>query len=188
MTILNEKESNAPVSRVLYPTPPCGRANGASVIYLLRRLPGGSSILPSIAPCEPYPTGRNGCRLGRTALGRWFTRTCSLQTEQPGSRLPTGGLLHRLLTLTPMIPSRKGIVSKTGRSFSSSVSYRCRQLALSPVERPVLPGLSSRAPVGTSDRPWHCFHDAKVRRRNQKAKKIFGFFSTSSYLCTQFIK
>ncbi len=170
-----KKESNAPVSRVLYPTPPCGRANGASVIYLLRRLPGGSSILPSIARCEPYPTGRNGCRLGRTALGRWFTRTCSLQTEQPGSRLPTGGLLHRLLTLTPMIPSRKGIVSKTGRSFSSSVSYRCRQLALSPVERPVLPGLSSRALWAPATDRGTAFTMQRYEEGSKKQKKFLVF-------------
>ena len=40
-----------------------------------------------------------------------------------------------------------------GRLFSSSGSNRHRLLALSPVERPTLPGLSSRALLDTSGRP-----------------------------------
>ena len=91
-------------------------------------------------------------RFGRTALNRWFTRTCSLQMEQPDDHPPAGGLLHHLLTLT----------SLPRRLFSSPVSCCHQQLALSPVERPVLPGLSSRAPMDTSDRPWLCFQRAKL--------------------------
>ena len=59
-----------------------------SVIYLLRRSPCGSSILPSIV------------LLGRATLRRWFTWTCSPQMEQPADRPAAGGLLHHLLTLT----------------------------------------------------------------------------------------
>ena len=68
----------------------------ASAIYLIRRLPYGSSILPSIAP--------NG--IGRTALRRWFTRTCSLQTGQHDDYPPPGELLPHLLTLTQSVFDR----------------------------------------------------------------------------------
>ena len=49
------------------------------------------------------------------------------------------------------------------RSFSSSGSSCHQLLALSPVERPMLPGLSSRVFLDTSDRPEHCFQGAKLR-------------------------
>jgi len=49
------------------------------------------------------------------------------------------------------------------RFFSSSGSSCHQLLALSPVERPMLPGLSSRAFFDTSDRPEHCFQGAKLR-------------------------
>lgn len=39
-------------------------------------------------------------RIGRAALKRRYTRTCSLQSAQPGDRPPAGSLLHYLLTLT----------------------------------------------------------------------------------------
>ena len=75
------------------------------------------------SPCKPGPVPLAGClsfiysagyptalafyppsypeRFGRTALNRWYTRTCSLQMEQPDDHPPAGGLLHHLLTLTP---------------------------------------------------------------------------------------
>ena len=60
-----------------------------SAIYLLRKLPCGSSILPSIAPRG----------FGRTTLRQWYTRTCSLQTEQRDDHPSPGELLPHLLTL-----------------------------------------------------------------------------------------
>jgi len=54
---------------------------------------------------------------------------------QPDSHLPAGSLLHYLLTLTH---------NECRRLFSSAISYRHRQLPFSEVERPALPGLSSR--------------------------------------------
>jgi len=53
--------------------------------------------------------------------------------------------------------------SKRGRLFSSPGSSCHQLLALSPVERPMLPGLSSRVLLNTSGRPEHCFRGAKVR-------------------------
>ena len=78
------KKSSAPVSRVLYP---CGRL---SFIYYAG-YPTSQAFYPPSCPEE----------LGRTALQRWYTRTCSLQTEQPCDHPQAGGLLHHLLTLTP---------------------------------------------------------------------------------------
>ena len=188
MTILNEKESNAPVSRVLYPTPPCGRANGASVIYLLRRLPGGSSILPSIARCEPYPHGEE-----------WLpTRTDSPRSMVYANLQPPDGTARQSpadwWSLTPPSHPYPNDTFPQGNCIKNGAVVLFFRILPLPATGTFTSGASCAArtflscPLGTSDRPWHCFHDAKVRRRKQKAKKIFGFFSTSSYLCTQFIK
>ena len=129
-------------------------ASISRVLYLLRGVCHLST--PQVALRLKHSTLHRCLRIGRTALKRWYTRTCSPQMEQPGDRPPAGGLLHHLLTLTLVLVRRKR------RSFSSLISS-CRQLlALSPVECPVLPGLSSRAPMSTSDRPRHCFQRAKV--------------------------
>lgn len=93
-------------------------------IYLRRKSLYGSSVPPSVV-----------ASIGRTALRRRFTRTCSLQMAQHDSRLPPGSLLHYLLTLTHNV---------YGRLFSSAISYRHRHLPFSEVECPALPGLSSR--------------------------------------------
>ena len=121
----------------------------ASVIYLLRRLPHVSSILPSIVFRR--------------------TRTDSPPTMVYANLQPPDGTALRSpagwWSLTP--PSHP---YPFGRLFSSPVSCCHQQLALSPVERPMLPGLSSRTPMGTSDRPLHCFHAAKVRKKTEPTK------------------
>ena len=106
-----------------------------SVIYLLHESPHGSSVLPSIVV------------LGRAALRRWYTRTCSPQPAQPSDHPLTGGLLHHLLTLTspPLFPPTRGRIRGARRLFSSAVTYCHQYLLLSEVRRPMLPGLSSRA-------------------------------------------
>ena len=78
-------KSTAPISRVL-----C-QPRLVPAIYLLHESPHGWSILPSIVCLAT---------LGRTALRRWYTWTCSPQMEQHDCRQPPGGLLHHLLTLT----------------------------------------------------------------------------------------
>ena len=140
-----QKESSAPISRVLYPY---GRL---SFIYYA----GYPASLASYPPsCS--------LELGRTILNQWYTRTCSLQTEQPCDHPQAGGLLHHLLTLTPLLR----------RLFSSPVSCCYQQLVLSPVECPLLPGLSSRTLSHASDRPLHCFQYAKVRISERITKFI----------------
>ena len=85
-------------------------------------------------------------RIGRTTLRRWFTWTCSIQRAQLDSHLPTGGLLHHLLTLAK---------HKTWwRSFSSALTCRHRQLLFSEVDCPMLPGLSSRIILHHRYNPW----------------------------------
>ena len=111
----------------------------ASVIYLLRWLPSVSSILPSIVSRR--------------------TRTDSPPTMVYANLQPPDGTALRLpagwWSLTP--PSHPYPFG--GRLFSSPVSCCHQQLALSPVERPMLPGLSSRTLIcSTSDRPLHCFY------------------------------
>ena len=115
------------------------------VIYLLRTSPCVSSVLPSIEAPKA---------IGRTTLSRRFTRTCSLQREQPGDHPPAGGLLH-----TPSHP----YPARAGRSFSSSLTSCHQLLLLSEVERPVLPGLSSR-----SSRQ-QCFHPSFKNQRQAGA-------------------
>ena len=114
----------------------------ASVIYLLRRLPNVSSILPSIVSKRPWADN---------------PQTIVYANLQPPDgtalRLPAGWW-----SLTP--PSHP---YPFGRLFSSPVSCCHQQLALSPVERPMLPGLSSRMLSHASDRPLHCFHAAELQ-------------------------
>ena len=69
-----------------------------------------------------YPEG-----FGRTALNRWYTRTCSLQMGQPDDHPPAGGLLHHLLTLTNDNDNENENANENRRrSFSSPISY-CHQ-------------------------------------------------------------
>jgi len=121
----------------------------ASVIYLLRWLPSVSSILPSIVSRR--------------------TRTDSPPTMVYANLQPPDGTALRLpagwWSLTP--PSHP---YPFGRLFSSPVSCCHQQLALSPVERPMLPGLSSRTLKSTSDRPLHCFQFANVHKKFDTAK------------------
>ena len=136
-----------------------------SVIYLLCRLPCASSILPSIV----------------------FRRT---QADNPQTMVyanlqpPDGTALRSPVgwwSLTP--PSHP---YPYGRSFSSPVSCCHQQLAFSPVERPKLPGLSSRT-HRASDRPLHCFQLAKVVQNERKTKYIWIFLSCihcNATLCT----
>ena len=87
-----------------------------SVIYLLHESPHGSSVLPSIVV------------LGRAALRRWYTRTCSPQPAQPSDHPLTGGLLHHLLTLT--YPSISPYKRENQRG--KAVVFFCRHI-LSPI-------------------------------------------------------
>lgn len=156
--VISKKESTAPVSRVLY--------------LPLQRGACHLSTLPVTCQLKHSTLHRNPLRgFGRTALNRWFTRTCSLQMEQPDGRPPTGGLLHRLLTLTPSAVSRPLTEARAGggRSllpypivadswhFHQWSVLRCPDFPL------VLYPLRSEV-VSTSGRPWHCFQCAKVQK------------------------
>ena len=75
------------------------------------------------------------------------------------------------------------------RLFSSALSCRRRQLPFSEVERPLLPGLSSRTCYGTGGRPWHCiplfYGKVSHFRANGKIKwrwNDFARFSCLHYL------
>ncbi len=68
-------------------------------------------------------------RFGRTALNRWFTRTCSLQMEQPDDHPPAGGLLHHLLPLThvwAVIFFSHILLSPIAGTFTSGASCAAR--------------------------------------------------------------
>lgn len=123
-------------------------------IYLRRKSLYGSSVPPSVV-----------ASIGRTALRRRFTRTCSLQMAQPDSHLPAGSLLHYLLTLT---------YNECRRLFSSAISYRHRQLPFSEVECPVLPGLSSRTCMMPAADRGTVFIKSEMPRRRMPALRYIS--------------
>ena len=71
--------------------------NSQSVSRVLCPLRG---VCHSSIPCVTTRLKRSTLRLGRAALKRRFTRTCSLQDARPVHRCTAGGLLLHLLTLT----------------------------------------------------------------------------------------
>ena len=135
------------------------------VIYLLRRSPYGSSILPSIV------------LLGRAILRRWYTRTCSPQMEQPDDHPSTGGLLHHLLTLaiTAVVFFFRHQLSPTASTFRSGAPYAARTFLSCPVLDEVF---------GTSDKPRHCSPRTKVQNIAQKTKENLFFFQISTIITT----
>ena len=143
---------SAPVSRVLYLT------NQVPVIYLHRESPRGSSVLPSAA--EPDS-------LGRTTL--MSAVYMNLQPPVDTARRSPAGWWSLTPPSHPCRPCGR-------RSFSSAVTCSHPQLPFSEVERPVLPGLSSRTPLRASDRPEHCISGAKVRKillnRNKEVRQF----------------
>jgi len=88
---------------------------------------------------------------------------------QPDDHPSAGGLLHHLLTLTPQT---------VRRLFSSAFTYRRRQLLLSEVERPMLPGLSSRVSKDASGRAGTLLSNYKDNTKEaNKQKKVNKFLS-----------
>ena len=115
---------------------------------------------------------RSTLRRGKDSLGRTTLVSAVYMNLQPpvdtARRSPAGWW-----SLTP--PSHP--CRPCGRrSFSSAVTCSHPQLPFSEVERPVLPGLSSRTPLRASDRPEHCISGAKVRKillnRNKEVRQF----------------
>ena len=108
-------------------------------------------------PLAFYPPPHPRKELGQATLNRWYTRTCSLQMEQPTCHHAVGGLLPHLLTLTS-----NGTIPMKGRTLPEAVVFFFRHLP-----SPIASILGSGAPCaartflfshkGTSDRPGHCF-------------------------------
>ena len=136
---------SAPISRVLYLT------NQAPVIYLRRKSPYGSSVLPSVADSDS---------LGRTTLQS--TVYMNLQPPVGTARRSPAGWWSLTPPSHPYRPCRR-------RSFSSALTCSHPQLLFSEVRRPMLPGLSSRrvrqrlknVPFSASDKPEHCIFGDK---------------------------
>ena len=128
------------------------------------------------SPCKPGPVPLAGCLSFIYSAGyptalafyppSWLApRTDSPQPMVYANLQPPDGTARRSpagwWSLTP--PSHPCYPCGK-RLFSSSISSCHQLLVLSPVECPVLPGLSSRALMDTSDRPWLCFQRAKVQK------------------------
>ena len=77
-------------------------------------------VCHSSIPCVATRLKRSTLRLGRAALKRRFTRTCSLQDTRPVHHCTAGGLLPHLLTLT----------SERRRLFSSALLCLRRRLSV----------------------------------------------------------
>jgi len=135
-------------------------------IYLLRTSPCASSVLPSIAAVA----------LGRATLV--VDGIHELAASSGNSTTITRRLVvsyTRLLTLASAPPSFHGGVQ--GRLFSSFLTSRHRLLLLSEVERPVLPGLSSR-PLLQRDRRQTAavLLRCKGTKKRAKSKRKSHFF------------
>ena len=124
--------SSRPISRVLYPL---------------------WGVCHSSMLCITAQLKRSTLRLGRAALKRRYTRTCSFQDTRLVRHRTTGGLLPHLLTLT---------LNNIRRSFSSAWS---NPHGLLPVKKwnalccPDFPQLT----CVSSDKPVNCF---LFRRQN----------------------
>ena len=117
------EKNSAPISRVLYST------LRQSVCHLSN---------PQVTLRLKHST-LHRAMLGRTALKRWYTRTCSLRTGQPDDHPPAGGLLHHLLTLTPcgaVLFFSRIQPSPTACTFTSEVSYAARTFLSHPPRMP----------------------------------------------------
>lgn len=150
-----------------------------SVIYLLRMSPHGSSILPSavsmLSGGQPSDDG-----LRELAASRWHS--------PPITRRLVVSYTH-LLTLTPK-RYRHFCRYATGRSFSSAISCRHRQLLLSEVERPALPGLSSRiVTMPATDRTTAFGIQKYINLAGQQNKTalFYSILTKYNYLCIQSI-
>ena len=117
LNLLIQKKSSIPISRVLCPT----LAGREPVIYLLRRLPYGSSILPSIvADASDGQPSTDGIR--------------ELAASRRNSLTITRQLVVSYTTFSPLPPTEAGAVilfsrillSPTAGIFTSGVSYAAR--------------------------------------------------------------
>ena len=127
------------------------------VIYLIRESPHGLSILPStVSPKRPSDGQPSDDGLHELAAPRWHSTTV------------TSRLVVSYTTFSPL-------------PLKGAVIFFCRHL-LSPIACTFASGVSCAARtflsclLGTSDRPWHCFPAAKLRKVEHKTKKRVSFF------------
>ena len=172
-----KKESSAPISRVLYPYRQ--EAIRTPVIYLVPESPLGSSTLPSTVARRQSDEPPSICGLHELTAPRWhslaitrqlvvsYTTFSPLPDTKPRRMLKAPSLRNKFRAVVFFY---RHLLSPIASIFGSGMPYAARTfLSHPPVEN-------------ASDKPEHCFRNAKIAKKFDLTANFSEFLNSFRFL------